>query len=122
MTFYNKKACVEARQFKTNNEAGDVNMHEVCIWANQGRAPLSENHCWHNGTSIFVSRKGLVRPETADVGDWIVKSYSGNDPLDTYLAVMKDEVFRKTYARLPPAAEAQLNIDRTHETFEVVCR
>ena len=70
--FRKKPVVVEAMQFATNNEVGDVNMNAIVIWMNQGR---DKANAWHNGTDIFISTlEGEMR---ASCGDWIIRGVKG---------------------------------------------
>ncbi len=84
--FCKKMVVVEALQFETNNEPGDVNMNRVVGWMNQGQ---SECRAWHNGTNIFV--KTLEGEMRADVGDWIIKGVKGE------FYPCKPDIFAETY-------------------------
>ena len=86
MMFRKKPIVIEAKQFETNNEAGDVNMNAIVIWINQGRDKIG---AWHNGTNIFVSTlEGEMR---ADVGDWIIRGIKGE------FYPCKPDIFEATY-------------------------
>lgn len=87
MAQYRKKPVViEARQFETNNEAGDINMNALVGWMNQGRDNM---RAWHNGTDIFINTlEGEMR---AEVKDWIICGVSGE------FYPCKPDIFDKTY-------------------------
>jgi hypothetical protein len=90
--FYPKRQSVTAMRFMSNNEPGDKNMNAICIAINQGRQPEGE-HCWHNGTDIFVTRpgEGTLR---ASVGEWLVAG-------EKNIEIWTDTDFDAAYAPAP---------------------
>lgn len=98
MSLYRKKPVViEARQFKTNNEAGgSPHMDALVNWINQGRVPPLAGH---NGTYIFVPT--LEGEMLATVGDWIIKGVKGE------FYPCKPDIFEATYE--PAGAEGIAN-------------
>lgn len=86
MRYKTKPIELEALEFKTNNDADNKNMNEICLWANQG----SDNpKVSHNGTNIFIQTlEGLMR---SNVGDFIIKGLIGE------FYPCKPEVFHKKY-------------------------
>lgn len=87
MKQYRKKPVViEAKQFTTNNEPGDVTMNEIVNWINQGKEIM---HAWHNGTDIKIQTlEGVMN---ASVGDFIIKGVNGE------FYPCKPDIFEKTY-------------------------
>jgi hypothetical protein len=87
---YRKKPVViTARQFETNNETGDKNMNDLCIWMNQGRDQMV---AWHNGTYIFIQT--LEGEMKAQVGDWIIQGVNGE------FYPCRNDIFQKTYEKV----------------------
>lgn len=72
--FRKKTVVIEARQFKTNNEADDANLNSIVKWINQGKKS-DVCHAWHNGTDIFIQNSEGTH--SAAVGDWIAKGEKG---------------------------------------------
>lgn len=79
---------IDAMLFRTNNENGNGNLNDICIWANQGKQP-TDLHLWHNGTNIFVQT--LEGTMTANVGDYIIRGVNGE------FYPCKPDIFAKTY-------------------------
>jgi hypothetical protein len=87
--FRKKPVVIEARQFETNNESGDLNMNELVSWMNQGRDTMN---AWHNGTDIFIQTlEGQMR---AEVKDWIICGVKGE------FYPCKPDVFEETYEKV----------------------
>lgn len=93
MKYRKKPVVIEALQFETNNETGDVNMNKIVSWINQGKSP-GERHAWHNGTNIFIETlEGTMRSE---VGDFVIRGVEGE-----FYSCKKD-IFYKTYELVQP--------------------
>lgn len=84
--FRKKPVVIEARQFETNNESGDINMNALVIWMNQGR---DKPNAWHNGTNIFINT--LEGEHRAEVKDWIICGVKGE------FYPCKPDIFEATY-------------------------
>lgn len=94
--FRKKPVEIEARQFTTNNEAGDKNMNELVDWMNGCGQPnnyprLSDETpvARHDGTCIFINT--LEGEHRASVGDWIIKGVAGE------FYACKPDIFEATY-------------------------
>jgi len=86
---YRKKPVViEAMHFESNNQAGNLNMNEICIWINGGIDDLGR-HAWHNGTDIFIQT--LEGDHKAECGDYIIKGVKGE------FYPCKPDIFEMTY-------------------------
>lgn len=89
MKFRKKPVIVDAMQFVTNNEPGDVNMNAIVTWINRGKDPSKHMPAWHNGTDIHVpTLEGIM---TANVKDWIIRGVKGE------FYPCKPDIFEQTY-------------------------
>lgn len=84
MKFRKKPVEIEAKQFKTNNELGDINMGEVVLWINDNGGKAH-----HDGTDIYI--KTLEGEMRASVGDWIIRGVKGE------FYPCKPDIFEQTY-------------------------
>ena len=95
MNMYVKKPVViEARQFETNSEVGDVNMNALVEWVNTSpprdfpRLAKTELAS-HDGTCIYIDTpEGQM---IAQCGDWIIRGVKGE------FYPCKPDVFEATY-------------------------
>ena len=84
MKFRKRPVVIEAIQFETNNEVGDVNMNHVVGWINRNGAKSR-----HDGTDIYIETlEGEMR---ASCGDWIIKGVKGE------FYPCKPDIFEATY-------------------------
>lgn len=85
MAKYRKNPVViEARQFVTNNEEGDINMNELVQWILQNGGQAT-----HDGTDIFIQT--LEGRHAATVGDFIIQGVKGE------FYPCKPDIFEATY-------------------------
>lgn len=93
--FKKKPVVIEARQFETNNEAGDKNMNDLVAWMNESGLPdryprsVDPNIARHDSTDIYI--KTLEGEHKATVGDWIIKGVKGE------FYPCKPDIFEATY-------------------------
>ena len=82
--FRKKPVVIEARQFESNNEAGDVNMNDIVTWIfqNGGKAH-------HDSTDIYIQT--LEGEHKATVKDWIIKGVKSE------FYPCKPDIFEATY-------------------------
>ena len=84
MQYRKKPVIIEAHQFITNNEPGDVNMNELVEWIMSNGGSAS-----HNGTAILINT--LEGTMTANVSDFIIKGVKGE------FYPCKPDIFEATY-------------------------
>jgi hypothetical protein len=82
--FRKKPVVIEARQFETNNEAGDKNMNELVEWIRK-----HYGSAYHDGTDIFIQT--LEGEHKATVKDWIIRGVKGE------FYPCKPDIFEETY-------------------------
>jgi len=84
---YRKKPVViEAMEFVTNNEPGDVTMNKIVSWVNDNQGIII---CHHDGTDIFINTlEGVM---VASCGDFIIKGIKGE------FYPCKPDIFKATY-------------------------
>lgn len=88
MKFRKKPVVIDAMQFVTNNEPGDVNMNAIVAWINHGKTE-DDGLAWHNGTDIHIpTLEGIM---TANVKDWIICGVKGE------FYPVKPDIFEATY-------------------------
>jgi hypothetical protein len=85
--FRKKPVVIEAFQFVTNNEAGDLNMNQIVKW-------ITENggQARHNRTDIFI--KTLEGEMLASCGDWMIRGVAGE------FYPCKPDIFAATYEKV----------------------
>lgn len=86
MKYRKKPVIIEAKQFTTNNELGNVTMNNICNWINQETEnPIAR----HDGADIYIQT--LEGEMKASVGDFIIQGVNGE------FYPCKPDIFEKTY-------------------------